>query len=250
MPWVVGTARPGADKTERGQILSALSSMVQDAVAVVSGGTEVKLHGVEGKGGDLHPKLIQFMNNAIATVLMGQTLTAEVGDSGSRALGEVHAGILNDYRVADETLVVKFMRDLGWIYQQINSPTAHHPTFRYREPADYATLAELDNKLYKVGVRFAPVHFERKYDLSADEFTVQTGLKPVSTTEMGLKPVSTMKPVSEGQPRGAAPTTKFTPEQQAIEEMIESVSSDAIKTMDGNERKILQAVLTSDSYEY
>lgn len=241
MPWVIGTARPGADKTERSSILTALTSMVQDAVAVVSGGTEVKLHGVEGKGGDLHPKLIQFMNSAISTVLMGQTLTAEVGDSGSRALGEVHKSVLDDYREADETLVVKFMRDLGWIYQQINSPTAHHPTFRYRGPADYAKHADLDNKLYTVGVRFEPVHFEKKYDLAGDEFTIDRGT--------GVRDQGSGQAFSSPPRRFTASPAEFTPEQQAIEDLIDESVPGAAGALKGNEQKILDIVTASDSFD-
>lgn len=252
MPWVIGKARPGADKTERGEILSALSGMVQDAVAVVSGGTEVDLKGVEGRGGDMHSALVRFMNNAISTVIMGQTLTAELPDnSGSRAAAQVHEDVLDDYREADETLVVKFMRDLGRMYTTINSPTAHYPKFRYREPADYSAQAELDNRLYTVGVRFEPAYFERKYDLSEGEFTVEVqeaqSLSALAGSKLKVYPDqnrdSKLKAFSLPS---AAP---FTPEQQAIEDLADSVMPDEVEALGVNEEQIIAAVEASESYE-
>ena len=239
MPWVIGTARQGAQKTERQEILDQLTRMVQNAVAVVTGGTDVKLHGIEGKGGDLHPALITYMNNAIATVLMGQTLTAEIGAKGSYAASKTHAEVLDDHREADETLVVKFMRDLGWIYREINSRAAHHPKFRYREPADYAAQAELDEKLTKSGVRFTKTHYMKRYHIAEDEFEVSDESEKTKT---GLAAPGSGVDLEAGD-------DDFTPEQQAIEDLLAGIMPEAAGALEGNEQKIIDAVTASESYE-
>jgi phage gp29-like protein len=235
MPWVVGKAPTGSSKEDRSEILSSLALMVQDAVAVVSGGTEVDIHGVDSKGGDLHPSLIEYMDKAIAMVLMGQTLTADIGDVGSKAASQTHAETLNDYREADETLIVMFMQQLGDLYAEINSPTAASPTFRFREPEDYGAQADLDGKLYKVGVKFQPVHFVRRYNLAEDEFSIDASDAENADDEK----TETTNLAAGGEPEA----------QAGVEALVDAVMKEAGDAFAGNEALILKAVTSSESYE-
>lgn len=236
LPWVIGRAPAGGgDKANREEIATALAGMVQDAVAVVSAGTEVDIHGLKGST-DLHPKLIEYNDKAIAMVLMGQTLTADIGEGGSRAAAQVHGGVLDDYREADETLITTFMEELSWIYTQVNAAGALSPVFRYREPTDYQAQADLDTKLNGVGVRFKKVHFERRYNLTEDEFDLDGG-EPGGDAENGEKTEL------------AAPGAGFGPNQQAIEGLIGALVEAGGNALAGNEKKILDAVLSAGSFE-
>ena len=235
MPWVIG--KVDGDKIERQKALTALSAMVQDAVAVVSGKTEVELHGLEGKGGDLHPKLVQYCDLSIARALMGQDLTSEGKNTGTYAESQTSMEALGDFQNADETLVLKFMRDLAWLYRELNDPTADYPNFRFKEPEDYAAQADLDNKLHKVGVRFTVKHFTRRYNMAEDEFTV--------TQESKAEPPDN----TEGKTELAAPSGGFSKGQQAIEDLADALLPGGASSLKQNEKKILAAVQQAKTYE-
>jgi SPP1 gp7 family putative phage head morphogenesis protein len=173
IPWVIGKIR-SADKAQRDQAHSALLGMVQDAVAVLSGDMEVDVHETSGKGGDLtFAKLVERMDSSIAQVIMGQTLTADVGEGGSYAAAKTHAGVLEDFRRADERLVCAAFNDIAWHYARVNGgPEAFAPVFRYVEPQDYEAKAKLDKQLHDLDVRFTPEHFTSEYDMPEGHFYV------------------------------------------------------------------------------
>ncbi|MBU0972309.1 MAG: DUF935 domain-containing protein [Proteobacteria bacterium] len=175
MPWVIGKVGGADDKAKRDAALTQLTSMVQNAVAVLSKDAEVDIHTLTGKGGDLHPALIRHCDTAIARVLQGQNLTNEGSGGGNYSESKTSKEALGDFQEADEQLVVSFMNDLAKIYTRVNSEHALAPVFRYREPEDYIALADLDTKLHTVGVRFTKDHFKRKYRMKDDEFELDSG---------------------------------------------------------------------------
>lgn len=65
--------------------------------AVVPEGTEIQFHDA-GKSASENPQavLMDRADRACDILLLGQTLTTDVGDSGSRALGDVHTSVRSD----------------------------------------------------------------------------------------------------------------------------------------------------------
>jgi Mu-like prophage protein gp29 len=176
MPWVLAKSPRGADRAERMRMAGDLAAMVQDAVAVLPAGAEVEISSAQGKGGDQHEAYIRRWDKAISKVLMGQTLTAEMDGSGSRAASETHYSVSGDMAEADQFLVASVMNDIAIIYRDVNAgPGVLAPVFAYSEPEDYAAQADLDTKLHGVGVRFQKSHFTRRYGLAEDEFELEGG---------------------------------------------------------------------------
>ena len=121
-PWVLGQAQ-NMDRPARDDAARSLAGMMRDAVAVVSG-LDVSVHAFGGKSsGDLHQSLVTFWDAAISKVLMGQTLTAEIGSTGSYAAAQTHYNVLDDFAAADGCLVKAFFDDLAWSYGQVNAPS-------------------------------------------------------------------------------------------------------------------------------
>lgn len=172
MPWPIGKAPKSASQKDKENMAADLASMVRDAVAVIPHGAEVELMQSKGTAGAQFEKYLQRWDKAIFKVIMGQTLTSEMDGQGSRAAAQVHMGVAEDMSEADQFIVASAMNELAIIYRNINAPGVEAPVFGYHEPEDYNAQAELDNKLYTVGVRFAPGHFERRYGLQPDEFTL------------------------------------------------------------------------------
>jgi len=174
MPWVLAKAPRNADRAERQAMAGDLAAMVQDAVAVLPSGAEVELATASGKGGEQHETYIRRWDKAISKVLMGQTLTAEMDGSGSRAASETHYSVSEDMAEADQFLVASAMNEIALTYRDVNAgPGVLAPVFAYSEPEDYAAQADLDKKLHSVGVRFKKCHFSRRYGLDEDEFELE-----------------------------------------------------------------------------
>ncbi len=253
MPWVIGHTH--GDKASRQETLSMLTAMVQNAVAVVSGDTQVDVHTFSGKGGDLHSALIRHCDTAIARVLQGQSLTNEGGSTGSYAESKTSRDVLGDFREADEHLVVSFMNDLARIYTGVNSANTMAPVFRYKDPEDYTALANLDKILYGVGVRFTEDHFKRKYRMADDEFSLEPGGNPV---EPGGNPDKNKEPdtgltgpgtdnaishqFSSGQDQDAF-------DQDKIDAFCSDLAEGAAKDTKRIQKAVLEAVMKSDNYD-
>lgn len=247
VPWVIGKARQGADEKERADMLSRLSAMVRDAVAVVTGGSEVEIHSADGKAsGDLHSALVDRMDKAIAFVLMGQTLTADIGSTGSLAAAQTHLSVLDDYREADGALICTFMEEVAWIYGQINDASAITPAFKFDDPEDLKELAELDSKLHSVGVWFLPVHFERRYGLESDEFTMASDPHPAPPQRGNIEESG-----GEGTAMAAPPGASggYTPEQQAIEDLAARCLDEALAVSQNLRARVDEAIQMAQTPE-
>jgi len=174
LPWVLAKAPRNAKREDRMAMAGDLAAMVQDAVAVLPNGADVDLASPSGKAGDIHEGYLRRQDKAISKVLMGQTLTAEMDGSGSRAASETHYSVGGDMADADQFLVVSTMNEIALTYRNVNTP-AHviAPVFNYIEPEDHEAQASLDKKLHSVGVRFTKCHFTRRFGLDDDEFTLE-----------------------------------------------------------------------------
>lgn len=232
VPWVVGKMNT-ANTGDRQRTLNELISMVQSAVAVVSGGTEVQIVEPAGKSGDLHRSLVSHWDQAISRVLMGQTLTASEGqEHGTQALGQTHHQVLEAYAEADVQLLTAAMNELAWIYAQVNSPGVLAPVFGFVEPEDLAGQAELDTKLKGLGVRFTHAHFTRVYSLPEDEFTLEAA-----------------PGASQGAAEFSAGDPGFTPEQQALEDLVARVMAEAGGVAEEQTARIADIIRRAESFE-
>lgn len=238
-PWIVGEARSGAQPAEKQEMARALSGMVHDAVAVVSGGSKVTVHETTGKAGDLHPAVIALFDAAIAQLVQGQTLTQEVGEHGSYAASNTHYEVLGDYAAADQTLVETALTDLAWAYGQVRAPGVLTPIFEFVTPEDRAAQAEEATALHGVGVRFKPVYFERRFGLAQDEFDLAEG----SQDETGVAPTFAAP---------SAPASPHTAAQHAVESLIARTlptGTAALKSMVAEIMKLVAAAETPEDLE-
>lgn len=171
-PWVLGKAPKNSDIKTKQEMAANLAAMVQDAVAVIPATAEVTIVESKGKAGDQYEAYLKRWDKAILKVIMGQTLTSEMDGQGSRAASETHYTVADDMADADQFMIESAMNELALIYRDINAAAIEAPVFAYNEPEDYSAQADLDKKLHDVGVRFKRPHFERRYSLQPDEFTI------------------------------------------------------------------------------
>jgi phage gp29-like protein len=83
--------------SDRGTLQKMLQFMGSSAWAMFPAGTSFELKEAQKAASD-NPQmsLLEFFHTLCDIVILGQTLTSDVGDSGSRALGSVHENVLGD----------------------------------------------------------------------------------------------------------------------------------------------------------
>jgi phage gp29-like protein len=178
MPFLVGKYRQGASPDEQQTLLGALSKMVQDAVAVIPEGNVIEFLDKGGSSGagastDTFDRLRSAMDAEISQVLMGQTLTAQIGDSGSYAASKTHEDVLEDYREADQRMVKGVMDEIGKIYRDINAPEVPAPVFSWFESEDpQKDFADRDKTLTESGLQIKKAYYVRRYGFQEDEIEV------------------------------------------------------------------------------
>ena len=116
-PWVHANMPAGTSDGARKDMAGKLAKAVQDAVLVTIGASSLTFHeAAKAASSDLFRAIIQECNADISKALVGQTLTAEVGDKGSYAAAQVHDNVRGDLVDADKALVAES------IEQQILAP--------------------------------------------------------------------------------------------------------------------------------
>ena len=248
VPFLLGKHRIGATGAEKQSMLSDLAAMVADAVAVIpqGGAVEILERQASGSKTDIHGSIISACNAEISKVLMGQTLTAEVSaEGGSRAQGQVHEDILEDFRAGDQTLVKSAMEEIAWIYGQVNAPGVPAPEFSWFEEDDpKSETATRDKTLADGGVRFTKSYYVRQYGFQEDDLDVAEN-----------NPLPDGGPGSDwSRARGQAAFAEagaktFTPDQQALEDFADTVTAAAANAMAQKEEKIRAVVEKAESYE-
>jgi phage gp29-like protein len=100
-PLVRATVPPGTKQSERDDLQRVIESIQQRTGVVIPEGfaldfVEATRNGIAG-----YREFIEEQKEAIAIVVLGQTLTTYVGQRGSQALGNVHQNTKNDIIIAD-----------------------------------------------------------------------------------------------------------------------------------------------------
>lgn len=200
MPWIVGNVPPRAEAGEKREIVADLARMVQDCVAVMPAGSDVKFLSAGTTQAQLHEDFLARQDRAISKVLMGQTLTIETDGKNSLAATEAHKSVADDIAEADKAMVADVWNEICWVYARQNvGPDVLAPLFSYEEPQDLRSKAELDLKLKSMGVKWLRPHLEGDYGLKPDEFELEGEGTPVD--ELAAEKAGEKKPDAEGEDR-------------------------------------------------
>ncbi len=87
----------GATDKEKSAYRRIIGSIQQETGLVVPDGVELQLLEAQRSGSsETYRQLVEFCNAEMSKALVGQTLTSEAGERGSRSLGEVHYAVRQD----------------------------------------------------------------------------------------------------------------------------------------------------------
>lgn len=113
MPLRLGKYSPGASKEDKEALIHAISTLGTDAAGIISRSTEIEfIETIKGKAtGDLYETLAKFCNREMSKAILGQTLSAEVGDKGSYAASKTHNEVRLDLLKADARAIAATIRN-------------------------------------------------------------------------------------------------------------------------------------------
>lgn len=164
VPTAKGTYRPGTPQQDIERLLSALQSIANDTGFVVPEGMVVELLHVATSGIDFE-KMPRLMDEAIAKVILSQTMTTE--DGSSRAQGQVHAGVKQELITSDADLLTdSFTKGPSRWFTDLNFGTDVAAPIVLRlveEEDDTKKTAETDEVLGRTGYRRTEESFRDVY---------------------------------------------------------------------------------------
>lgn len=109
MPLRVAQFDPGVPDSEKQGLVRALQQLSTDAVAAFGKNVDLKL--VEARGGDKpYLPLQEYCNTEVTILWLGQHLTTDIRQGGSRAAAEVHDRVREDLLVSDMAAEAQTLR--------------------------------------------------------------------------------------------------------------------------------------------
>lgn len=204
------------------RMLTQLSSMIQSAVGVSPLGSEVEvIQGDAAGSSEVYERFKKAMDSEISKVILGQTLTTEAADKGTQALGTVHHQVLEAFRAADRKLVKKTFDEIAWLYQQVNDLAAVSPVFDFESKEDIKSdLAERDEKLSRIGVKFQKQYLNRRYSFEEGDIEITEKAQPAEAGA-GAKPPFSFAEVG-------AVRQSF-PDQDALDRFVSGIPEGALR---------------------
>ncbi|MBF0487543.1 MAG: DUF935 family protein [Nitrospirae bacterium] len=187
MPFIIGKQPRSTSKEDTERLANMLDAMVQDAVAVIPDDSSVDIQSGLVKGGassTLYVDLIKFLNDEISKAILGQTLTTEMGSTGSYSASQTHMEVRGDIVMADKRLVIKAFNTLiKWIIE-INFSSKDIPEFTLWAEEDVdQSLAERDKNLTASmtlsGLQLTKKYYQKNYGLEDED--IQAGTAPAPT---------------------------------------------------------------------
>jgi len=241
MPLRLGKYANGASKDDKDALVAAIQSLGSDAAGIISKDTEIEfVESVKGKAtGELFQDLADFANRENSKAILGQTLSAEAGKTGSYALGKTHEGVRIDLLKADSRSIAGLLRqqlirpivgfNFGW-----DTPLPRYEA-DWKAPEDLKNLSDVYKNLVEMGQPVAAEHVSERFGVpmpKKGEAVLQAPAVPLAAKNIAvaakaerstedLSPADTLVSLGEKTLREFEPDAIMKP----VEELLASVES-------------------------
>lgn len=174
MPYMFGKYDRSMSEKEQNEFLEALSNLIQDAVSVIPSDGTVEIVNTGGTSNSaIYSDLITKCENNISKAILGQTLTTDIGASGSYAASNTHMGVREDIINSDKLLVETTINKFIKIINQINFNDDNTPIFNFIEAEDLGVeKAKRDNLIKSLGVKFNKEYITKTYGYKDDDIDI------------------------------------------------------------------------------
>ena len=177
MPFRLGKYNSGASEEDKRALQEALIMMGSDAAGIVPEGAEIEFkEAAKISSLNVYESLANFCNKEMSKAILGQTLTTDIGDTGSKAAATVHDGVRHDLVKSDCKALAKTIR------KQLIQPLilfnfgpqyvkyAPKLKFYYEEPEDGETNANTYRTIIKdIGLPVTEEHLYEKFGIPKPE---------------------------------------------------------------------------------
>ena len=189
MPLRVGKYNAGASSADKRTLLRAVSSIANDAAAIIPAGMEIEFHEVSGQNGAaVFGGLLEYIDKQISKIVVGQTMTSDDGSSLGQA--KIHNEVRLDILRADcKQLAITVNRDLIKPFVDLNyGPQEHYPRLQLPvpDPEDVTALSAALGTLVPLGLRVKQTEVREKLGLSdpeaGDDLLTAPNQAPVAIT--------------------------------------------------------------------
>lgn len=204
----------GKTEGDLNEFAAKLASAVKGASVAVSIRDDVAAVNSNNKG-EAFVDMTAEINATIQKLILGQTLTSEVGSSGSYAAAKVHADVQEEQRNADIRLAVKACQHLVNTLCQLNG--FEPPAFTMADDTGLEMpRAQRDALLVEKGVlKLTERYLLDRYDYEKGDFEMVEAANPPENPPVNPETNN----FSAGFRLNAVKSPVFTPEQQVIEEL-------------------------------
>jgi phage gp29-like protein len=174
--FLYGKYPSNASEQYKSELLKALENMVADAVAIAPEDSSITIESLANKGSvsTVHSGYIEAANKEMSKAVLGQTLTTDIGKTGSYAAAQTHNMVREDIAAMDRRRVCKAFNRLAAVWSFYNyGPDVVAPRFEFVKDEDLqGDRAERDAKLYTFGWRPKKSYFTTQYNMPEDDFDV------------------------------------------------------------------------------
>jgi phage gp29-like protein len=222
IPQRIAYYEPGDDLVAQ-QLISMLRNSGAATWGVYPTNTKIEVQGAAGGGGHMpQERLIEQADRVCDILLLGQTLTTDVHESGSRALGRVHQSVWNETKEAAATYVAKVINAqlipgiIAYNYGEATELPSMRPVIDM--PVDLFATAQA-MKIIGVDMR-VPISLRDVYDLfelsqpEPDEALYEPPAVPLAPNPLHLfthpgittpEGMGKNREMGDGQPAGTQP---------------------------------------------
>jgi phage gp29-like protein len=213
------------------------------SVVAVSQGESVST--VTSSGGGEFERLDAACSKRIQKLILGQTLTTDIGNTGSYAAAQVHDSVRDDKRRSDCRLITPTVQRLINSLWELNNFEGEPPVFTLQDDVGLeAARAERDNALAQYGLlTFTEKYFIDKYDLRPGDFIIpdQTTSAPSAATKASA--TSRIFKLTDSDINLAAMATDKKPGLELIDDLIAGTMQESNSPI--KEDLILEAIKAS-----
>lgn len=159
----------GWDENSRTKMTDDLFNMGGSAVIVHPQGTEIKIHdsGSKSASSDLYKSFVQYCNDELSKLELGNTLTTEAGDTGTQALGTVHQGVEDKIERADQKMILDVLNyELTDVFTNLGMNTAGGEfSFVVPQNKDLSARIIIDQQLKSMGLPISDDYLYETYGI-------------------------------------------------------------------------------------
>lgn len=174
MPLRLGKYDAHTSPEDKEKLIQAVVQLGTDAAGIISKDTEIEFVQAVKSADNIYEALANFCNREMSKAILGQTLTAEVGDKGSYAASQTHNEVRKDLLKADTKALAETLRkDLFRPLVRFNigdEPKLPWLKFDLSEPEDQEKTARVYSILIgECGLPVSSKHVYEKFAIPEPE---------------------------------------------------------------------------------